>query len=187
MNKKIQVNEIEAAKLWLKSLLAKSYLFHEFLDKVNGSLKTHKIDIEEKNSNSFSFLVAIAVLDCYKLQILFPTKSVEIFTNLENLLKNEFDFDDDAQETVSKLFDLYFDMLRLSQLQYEQNPQYSQLEELSEELIKAWVGKNIKKYYVPNTRTVSPLVCGVLSLYLDAYSKFWSLFNEKYKFVKTAE
>jgi hypothetical protein len=185
MNKKIEINEIDATKLWLSSLLKRSHLLSDLLEKLNKSLDTQKIIIEDIKTSSFRFLMALAVLDCYKLQILFPTRSVKIFSNLEKLLRDEFRFDDAAHEVVLQIFDLYFDMLRFSQLQFEQNPQYSPLEELSEELIKAWVGKNIKNYYVSNTRTVSPVVCGLLTSYLEVYSKFWHLFNEKYEFSNT--
>ncbi|MFH1193511.1 MAG: hypothetical protein V1661_00785 [bacterium] len=181
---KEQISEMDATKLWLSSLLMRSDLLDELLDKLNKSIDTYKIILEDKKIASFRFLVVLAVLDCYKLQVLFPTRSVVIFSNLENLLKNKFNFDDDAQEAVLQVFDIYFDMLRFSQLQFKQNPQYSPLEELSEGLLKDWVGKNIKKYYVPNTRSASPLVCSFLSLYLEYYSKFWDLFSKRYEFIK---
>ncbi len=184
MSSKKQINKQEAAKLWLSSLLTKSHMLEEFVDRINKSLDTQKIIIEDIKISSFRFLVAMAVLDCYKLQILYPKYSVNIFSKLEKLLRNEFQFDDNAFEVVLQIFDLYFDMLRFSQLQHEQHSQYSPYEKLSEELVKAWVGKNLKKYYVPKTRTISPIVCSILSAHLEIYTKFWNLFSEKYEIIE---
>lgn len=180
MIERTKVTKEEAAKLWFKSIYTKKdemlESINNFLDKRSGVWKTRIME-----NKSSLLIIPLIVLEYQILNKKYPAYGRKIVDLLILELREFFNLDQETVDFYEDQMDLYFDKYKFSVLQHENNPEYSPLEELSEQVLKDLLGNEVKKYYVEDTRVVSPLLCGFISTIFPVFTHFWEIFDRKYE------